>query len=236
MSEFIFMLTQGDVTVPDARALCRRLTDQRLRYVGFKDIGLPVEELRELVDILRSQGRIVLLEVVSERAEDERHSVEAALELGVDYLLGGVHVDAALRLLDEAGSDRPKYFPFAGKVVDHPSILSGSIESVTSSALDLTARDGVAGVDLLAYRFTGDPELLLESVASRLDAPVIAAGSVNSIGRVRSVQQNGSWAFTVGTAVFERRFHRDGNLNDQLAAILDAVEHGAPGRPVNLQP
>ena len=44
MIEFIFMLTRNDQTVSDARDVYDTLRDTGLRYVGFKDIGLPPSE------------------------------------------------------------------------------------------------------------------------------------------------------------------------------------------------
>ncbi|HEX6868266.1 MAG TPA: hypothetical protein VF119_05645 [Candidatus Limnocylindrales bacterium] len=103
MIEFIFMLTRNDATIPDAAAVYDTLRDSGLRYVGFKDIGLPPAQLRALAETMRRDGREVFLEVVSERAEDEIRSVEAALEIGVDWLLGGTHAEEALALLDRVG-------------------------------------------------------------------------------------------------------------------------------------
>ena len=50
MAEFIFMLTNHDATVPDAVEVYEAVRRLPLRYVGFKDIGLPVPRLRELAD------------------------------------------------------------------------------------------------------------------------------------------------------------------------------------------
>jgi hypothetical protein len=223
MGEFIFMLTRDDITVSNARELCLELDDARLRYVGFKDVGLPFAELHELVDILHDQGREVMLEVVSEHRDDELRSVAAAIDLGVDFLLGGVHVSEALAVLDVHDGEIG-YFPFAGEVWDHPSVLLGSVASVVASARRLCARDGVDGVDLLAYRFEGDPDALLTEVVRAVEKPVIAAGSVDSVERVRAVARAGAWGFTVGTAAFERRFAPGRPLHVQIQAILEAAE------------
>ena len=51
-----------------------------------------------------------------------------------------------------------RYCPFPGRIVGHPSLLRGSIEEITQSAVELAAMDGVGGLDLLAYRYDGDVE------------------------------------------------------------------------------
>ena len=161
-----------------------------------------------------------MLEVVSERAEDELRSISAALEIGVDWVLGGTHADEALRVLEGSPA---RYCPFPGRVVGHPSILEGTPDEIGLSARDLTARDGVHGLDLLAYRHTGDVEAVVAAVMAATSKPVIAAGSVDSIARIRALGRLGVWGFTVGGAVFDRRFRGGGGPREQVAAILEAA-------------
>ncbi len=66
MTEFIFMLTNQDRTVPDALEVYQRIRGvKELRYVGFKDVGATLKRLRELTDAIRADGREVMLEVVT---------------------------------------------------------------------------------------------------------------------------------------------------------------------------
>jgi len=222
--EFIFMLTHNDQTVPDALDVYGTLRDTDLRYVGFKDIGLPPARLRELADAIRADGREVFLEVVSERAEDELRSVEAALDIGVDWLLGGTHPDEALAVLDRVGAPgtpgRPRYCPFPGRVVDHPSILEGTIDEIAGSARNLTARDGVDGLDLLAYRWNGDVPALVRAVVAACAGPVIAAGSVDSAERIEALADAGAWAYTIGGAIFDRKLPAGPSVREQVDCAL----------------
>jgi hypothetical protein len=233
--EFIFMLTRNDQTVPDARQVYDTLRDTSLRYVGFKDIGLPPSELRALATEMRADGREVFLEVVSERADDELRSVEAALDIGVDWLMGGTHADEALSILDRVGppgtSGRPRYCPFPGRVVDHPSILEGSIEEICESARSLTARPGVDGLDLLAYRWQGDVPRLVRAVVDSASGPVVAAGSVDSAERIEALARAGAWAFTIGGAIFDRRLPAGDTIREQVECAL-AMSAAAAGREV----
>jgi hypothetical protein len=233
--EFIFMLTRNDKTVSDARRVYDTLRDTGLRYVGFKDIGLPPSELRELAAAMRADGREVFLEVVSEHADDELRSVEAALDIGVDWLMGGTHADEALAILDQVGPPgtpgRPRYCPFPGRVVDHPSILEGSIEEICESARSLTARPGVDGLDLLAYRWHGDVPSLVRAVVDSASGPVVAAGSVDSAERIEALAKAGAWAFTIGGAIFDRRLPAGDSIRDQVECAL-AMSAAAAGREV----
>ncbi|MBF8289974.1 MAG: hypothetical protein HW391_942 [Chloroflexi bacterium] len=225
MPEFIFMLTRDDRTVADAREVYASVRDTALRYVGFKDIGVPTVELRELAAAMRADGRDVFLEVVSERAVDEIRSVRAALEIGVDWLLGGTHPDEAIAILDGVGPPgapgRPRYCPFPGRIVGHPSILEGTLEEIASSARELTARPGVHGLDLLAYRWSGDVPALVRSVVAAADGPVIAAGSVDSAERINALSAAGAWAFTIGGAIFDGRLPAGPSVHAQVECALE---------------
>jgi hypothetical protein len=234
MIEFIFMLTHNDATVSDALDVYGTLRDTDLRYVGFKDIGLPPARLRELADAIRADGREVFLEVVSERVEDELHSVSAALDIGVDWLLGGTHPDEAVAILDQIGPlgtpGRPRYCPFPGRIVGHPSVLEGTIDEITESARVLTAREDVAGLDLLAYRWGGDVPALVRAVVAASAGPVIAAGSVDSAERIRALNDAGAWAFTIGGAIFDRKLPAGPSVREQVDAALAMT--AAAGREV----
>ena len=235
MIEFIFMLTRDDTTVSDAKQVYDTLRDTDLRYVGFKDIGLPPSELRDLARTMRADGREVFLEVVSERAEDELRSVRAALDIGVDWLMGGTHADEALAVLDEVGPPgtpgRPRYCPFPGRVVGHPSILEGTVDEIADSARELTARPGVDGLDLLAYRWQGDVPALVRAVVDAASGPVVAAGSVDSAERIDALARAGAWAFTIGGAIFERRLPAGDSVREQVECAL-AMTAAAAGREV----
>ncbi len=218
MAEFILMLTRDDVTVDDALDIYDQVKGLGLRYVGFKDIGLPVDRLRRLTDAIRAGGQRVMLEVVSERHEDELRSARAALDLGVDYLMGGTHADEVARLI---GGSLIRYFPFAGTVVGHPSVLRGTIQEIAESARRLGALPGVHGLDLLAYRYEGDVEELVAAVMRATPVPVVAAGSISTPAQIRRLATLGVWGFTVGTAIFERQFApHEPSIQAQVKAVL----------------
>ena len=203
MPEFIFMLTHEDVTVENALEVYDEVRDAGLRYVGFKDVGPPFDELKLLAEAIHEGGQEVMLEVVSERKEDELRSARAALDLGVDYLLGGTHADEVAEIVAGTGV---RYCPFPGRIVGHPSLLRGSVEEISESARRLAAMDVVWGLDLLAYRYDGDVDALVRSVVGAADVPIIAAGSVDDAEKIRRLSDSGVWGFTVGSAIFDGSF------------------------------
>lgn len=221
MLEFIFMLTREDMTVPDAVTVYEGLRHVPLRYVGFKDVGVSVETLHALTEAIHADDRTVVLEVVSLSVEDELRSVHVGLELGVDVLMGGTHPDPVLPLL--AGSS-VRYLPFPGEVIGHPSILTGSVEAIAAHARALTAMPGVGGLDLLAYRHSGDVPALMAAVVAAASRPVVVAGSIDSDERIDAVRASGAWGFTVGGAVFDRAFVPGASVTDQVQHILTRAE------------
>jgi hypothetical protein len=219
--EFVFMLTRDDVTVDDAPQVLAGLAGSGLRYVGFKDIGPPPEVLTEVTAAAHDAGMEVMLEVVSTSREDELRSLQAALGIGVDWVLGGTHAEEGARIL--AGSD-VRYCPFPGTITGHPSVLSGAIEEIAADAARLSAIEGVHGVDLLAYRHaTADVVALTRAVADATHGPVIAAGSVATTAQISDLASAGAWGFTIGSAIFEGRLPGGPGVAGQVAAVLEAA-------------
>jgi hypothetical protein len=220
MAEFIFMLTKDDTTVPDCLAVYDEVRTSALHWIGFKDIGVPIPVLTQLAERMHADDMRVVLEIVSTDAEAELRSVEAGLSIGVDMLMGGTNPDRALPLLRGSGI---QYCPFPGRVVGHPSILEGSIDEISGSAKELTGREGVDGLDLLAYRWQGPVPDLISAVVTAAEGPVVVAGTVTSAEQIRVITQRGAWAFTIGGAVFDRLLVPDGSVRDQIDWTLDTA-------------
>lgn len=219
---FIFMLTRNDRTVPEAADHLATALSLGVRHIGFKDIGLPVDELKGLNAAIKAKGATSYLEVVSLDRESEVASAQAALEIGVDILLGGTRVDDVLPILEGSGVE---YYPFPGRIEGHPSVLEGSIEEIAASARSLAAHDGVHGLDLLAYRspLPDIPEMIA-AVCASAGKPVIVAGSIADRSRIEAIRDAGAAGFTIGTAALDGDYPAEGaGLEAQLAAIVRDV-------------
>ena len=226
--DFIFMLTRGDRTVVNARSHVATAIAAGVRHVGFKDIGVPFDVLRNLHDEIKSGGATSYLEVVSLDAASEIKSAQMAVDLGVDYLLGGTRAGAVIPILD--GSDI-QYYPFPGRITGHPGRLEGSVKDICNSAIALAAMEAVDGLDLLAWRSHHHGADLARSVCEVVDVPVIVAGSMNSPRCVDEVRCAGAAGFTVGTAALDGVFKGAGAaLSSQLSsiqAVCDGSKHAA---------
>jgi hypothetical protein len=213
------MLTRDDRTIPDARAVYASIAHTGVTHVGCKDLGLPRDELQALVEDIRANGHTSYLEVVSETAEATLASARVAAELRPDCLIGGTLIEPVQEIIAGAGI---RFFPYVGKVVGHPCLLRGTIEEIVHDARR-AEEAGVDGINLLAYRYDGDVDALVDAVVDGVSVPVIAAGSVESVEQIQALSDRGVWAFTIGTAALDGRFVPGAPLGEQLRRALDAV-------------
>lgn len=222
MIEFIFMLTHNDATVPEALEICQTLSKTGLSYVGFKDVGADQDTLAKITRVAHDAGMEVMLEVVSVSFEDELTSLRAALDIGVDWVLGGTHAVDGAQLL--AGTSL-RYCPFPGRVIGHPSVLHGDVAEIADDARRLTSMAGVYGLDLLAYRHPDAyVENLVAAVVQASTGPVIVAGSVASERQIRALAAAGAFAFTIGGAIMEGCFAGAPDIAAQVSSVLAIAE------------
>jgi hypothetical protein len=217
--EFIFMLTRDDRTLADARDVYASIADSGVRHVGCKDVGLPRDELAALMDDIRGNGHTTHLEVVSESDEATLESARVAAEIGPDFLIGGTLIEPVQRVIEGTGI---RFFPYVGQIVGHPCLLRGSIPEIADDARR-AEQLGVDGINLLAYRYDGDVDALVEAVVDATSLPVIAAGSVDSPARIQALAERGVWAFTIGTAALDGKLVEGAPLAEQLRCALDAA-------------
>ena len=218
--EFILMLTYNDTTVKDALKIFRECKDTPVTHWGFKDVGLPPEEMKALVREMKDAGKTTYLEVVSLSEEEGLRGAKIAVEAGFDVLMGTVLFDSILDYL----KDKPiKYYPFPGHIFGHPSIMDGTIEEVVDHARLLESK-GVPGMDLLSYRYIGDARLLLTEVVKATNVPIVSAGSIDSYKRMAEVWQTGAWGFTIGSALFDKKFVANGSFKENTLAVYDWLE------------
>ena len=212
---FILMLTYNDQTVKNARQLFQECKDTPVTHWGFKDVGLPVPEMKQLVQEMKKAGKTTFLEVVSLSEKEGLAGARLAVEAGFDILMGTVFFDSILDYL----KDKPiKYFPFPGHVYSHPSILDGTMDEIVNHARFLESR-GVQGMDLLSYRYIGDAPELLRRVVAATKVPIVSAGSIDSYKRLEEVCEAGAWGFTIGSALFDKKFVADGSFQDNIIAV-----------------
>ena len=218
-SEIIIMLTHNDKTVQDAYDIFESCKDLPVQFWGFKDVGVPKEEMERILGAMKAAGKTTFLEVVSYSEEECMRGAKLAVELGYDYLMGTVYHQSVFEYL--AAQDI-KFLPFCGKVYGSPSVLEGSFEEIIDDAKGLLEK-GVDGIDLLAFRHQ-DGAGLAEAYCKAIDKPVVIAGSINSKERLEFIHRIHPWAFTMGSALFTENFVKGGGFRKNLEEVLRLMD------------
>ena len=216
--QLIVMLTHDDMTVPDAAKVFEECRRSKAEYFGFKEEPLPPDEMKKLFSEMRKAGKKTVLEVVAYTEEEGIRGAELAAECGCDILMGTMFSDAVMDICRRSGM---KYMPFVGDITGRPSILEGTPESMIEEARNCIS-GGAYGIDLLGYRYTGDAAELNRRFVSEAGAPVCLAGSVNSFKRLDEVKEASPWAFTIGSAFFEKVF--GDNICEQIDRVCDYMK------------
>src|SRR5262249_43890660 len=156
------------------------------------------------------------LEVVAETEQDTLQSARVAADVRPDYLIGGTLIEPVQQIIEGTGI---RFFPYVGEIVGHPCLLRGAIDAIAEDARRAEAA-GVHGLSLPAYRYDGDVRALVRAVSEATSLPLIAAGSVDSVARIRELDDLGVWAFTIGTAALDGKLEGDTDLQSQLRTAL----------------
>ena len=217
--ELIVMLTHNDQTVGNAQEIFEKCKDSKAKYWGFKEMPLPLEEMKKLYKYMKECGKTTFLEVVAYDEDECLAGTKMAIECNVDILLGTLYFDSINELCKK---NNLKYMPFVGKITGRPSILDGTIEGMIEEAKSYI-RKGVYGFDLLGYRFTGDATELNKKFVEEVNAPVCLAGSINSFERLDEVKDAAPQMFTIGGAFFENKFN--GSFSEQINKVIDYMNN-----------
>ena len=220
MSELIVMLTHNDVTVPNALEVFTSCRDLPVKYWGFKDHGLEPAAMKQLVDVMKANGKTTFLEVVSYTEEECMRGARLGVECGFDYLLGTLYFDSVYEYVKKTDL---KYCPFVGKVSQTPSILEGTVEEMLTQEAEFAAK-GIYGTDLLGYRYTGEHvDEFCAAFVKGAKHPVCLAGSIGSEERIATVKKMNPWTFTMGSALFAKNFVKNGTFRENLEYVINLL-------------
>lgn len=217
-AELIIMLTNNDITVKNAAEVFKECKDLDAKKWGFKDVGLEKNQMIQLAKAMKDAGKETYIEVVTYTEEGCLEGAKLAYECGFDYLTGTLPFDS---VFEYAKKHNLKYCPFVGKVGGSPVELKGSIESIVESA-KMCIEKGAAGVDLTAYRYAdGDAVELTKAVIDAVGADkVCIAGSIGTTERMNAMEEAGVAEYTMGSALFNGNFVKDGSFRENLEYVL----------------
>ena len=216
--ELVVMLTYDDLTVSDAYSIFECCKNTQAKNWGIKEKGLPLPEMKDLFEYMKSYGKTTALEVVAYTPDEGLAGAELAAECGTDLLMGTVFTD---RICEFCKAHKIKYMPFVGKVSQRPSILEGTAQSMITEAISYLKK-GADGIDLLGYRYTGDAFALNKAFVSAVKAPVCIAGSVNNFDRLQEIKQIAPWSFTIGSGFFDNAFGN--SFEEQINTVCNIIK------------
>ena len=222
--KLIVMLTHHDKTVMNAAEIFELCKTAKADFWGFKEVGMPLSEMKTLCSRMKEAGKTTFLEVVAYTEQECLDGARMAVECGFDYLMGTVYFDS---VADYARKNKLKYLPFVGKIIGRPSVLTGTIQEIIEEGQELSKREEVFGFDLLGYRFQGDPLKLNRGFVRQISKPVCLAGSVDSFKRLDEVKDTDCWAFTIGGAFFEHKF--GDSFLEQIDKVVTYMEREEKG-------
>jgi hypothetical protein len=215
---FVLMLTEKDVTIPDAVDVYGKLSVDELRILAFKDVGIDPHMARDLTEAAHADGRSVLLELADMSDAGQERGYQFALDLGVDRVVGAWRPDVAQAF---AGSGKPEYWPFVGSLSGSPLVLDSSADELAAEAERLSATDGVRGLVLMPYRQSSyDPVLLMERTAAAASVPFLIAGGVRDAGQITDIATAGAWGFTMGGAAIADRHDDPPSVTERVSEII----------------
>lgn len=220
--ELIIMLTCNDITVSNASEIFEACKDLPVQHWGFKDIGLSKDEMVQLNNSMKAAGKTTYLEVVTYSEDGCVAGATLAGECGFDHLTGTVYYPAVDKVLQKY---HIKYHPFVGKVSGSPVALTGTIEEIVEDSKRLISV-GAAGVDLTAFRYVdGDPFALIKSVGNAIGMEKLTiAGSVGNVTRMDQLAALGCHAYTMGSALFNGNFVKNGTFRENLEYVLNYLK------------
>ncbi len=202
LPELIVMLTWHDYTVENASEIFEECKDTQAKYWGMKEHPLSTDKMRQLFLRMKECGKTTFLETVAYSEAEGLEGARIAADCCCDILMGTHYFDS---IRDFCNNHGMRYMPFVGDVTGRPSILKGSTDDIIAEAKDILAR-GVYGIDLLGYRHVDNPVALNNALVRALKSPVCIAGSIDSYARLDEVRAASPWAFTIGSAFFEKKF------------------------------
>lgn len=215
--ELIVMLTHNDLTVENAYEVFDQCKETKALYWGFKEQPLPIKEMQRIYAKMKECGKRTVLEVVEYTEEEGLAGAQMAVTCGCDILMGTCYYPSIHQFCQQHNI---AYMPFVGKIIGRPSILQGSIESMVGEAEKLKEQ-GVWGIDLLGYRYDEDAEKLISNMVSKSGLPICVAGSIDSYERLQFIKKVKPWAFTIGSAFFDRKF--GSSIAEQINKVCDFI-------------
>lgn len=215
----VVMLTYNDLTVADAAKIFEECSHSKAQFWGMKESPLPLEEMKTIYAAMKASGKTTVMEVVCYDEESGMAGAKRAVECECDILMGTKYFKS---IADLCHRHNIKYMPFVGDIEGRPSVLKGEVNDIVAEA-NQALLNGADGIDILGYRYVGNPLILNNTLVADCPGNICIAGSIDSYQRLDEVKKSGAWGFTIGSAFFDKKF--EGSFSEQIDKVVEYLSH-----------
>ena len=229
-TELMVMLTHHDETVGDAYELFESSKDLPVYDWGFKNVGICEYDTVDLISAMKAAGKNTFYEIITRKKEAYIIGETTAERAKFGTMMGTKYDEQLCSAMHKLGI---KFCPAVGQpgsvYKGQPGVLLGAEDEIKSEALHLVNDIGVDGITLPAFRYYLDGYHLLQVLREALpDTPIYVAGSVDSFEKIDEMFQMGIAKFTMGSALFNKKFAPQGSFRDNLEVVANYIESKYP--------
>ncbi len=229
-TELMVMLTHHDRTVGDAYELFESAKDLPVYDWGFKNVGICEYDTCHLISAMKEAGKHTFYEIITRHKDAYVIGETTAKRAGFECMMGTKYDEQLFKAMHEMGI---RFCPAVGQPGSvyngQPGVLLGTEDEIRNEALHLVNDIGVDGITLPAFRYYLDGYHLLHTLREALpDTPIYVAGSVDSFEKIDEMFDMGIAKFTMGSALFNKKFVPNGSFRDNLEAVANYIETKHP--------
>lgn len=229
-TELMVMLTWKDKTVSDAYEIFESCKYLPVFDWGFKNAGMTDASTAKLIAAMKSAGKQTYYEIIT-RTKEAYIAGEATAEKAMFDCMMGTKYDQDLH--DKLKSLGITFCPALGKPGSVyngvPGVLLGDYDEIIDEGKMIVSEKGVDGITIPVFRYYQDGTKLLDMLLNALpDTPIYVAGSVDSLEKMDLMFSLGIAKFTMGSALFNKKYVPNGTFRDNLEFVANYLEQKHP--------
>ena len=221
MPYVLSMLTEHDITIPNADLIFEQNKHSKVKYWGFKDVGISQTKRAALARLMLNAGKKTVYEALTTDEDDCLEHAKFAVDCQVSMFLGMTFFERVSELLKQNNID---YFPSVGKR-EGDNLLRGSAEEMIKEAQFIQQQD-CHGIRLSVFRYLdGDPEEMGLKVLGSINIPFLITGSINTYQKLDFIKRVKPFGFTIGGSLLFTDDFAKGSVAEKLDIVKDYVQN-----------
>lgn len=229
-SELMVMLTWHDKTVHNAIELFEECKDLDVTEWGFKNVGICEYDTVNLIHRMNEAGKRTNYEIITRNEEAYRYGEITAQRAKFKCMMGTKYDKQLHKALKKEGIE---FMPAVGQpgcvYNGEHGVMLGEEDEILSEADELIHKIGVEGITIPIFRYYKDSEHLLRRLLEVIPGSLITiAGSVDTFEKIDMMNALGIAKFTMGSALFNRKYVPEGSFRDNLKYVADYINAKYP--------